>query len=55
MRKRITTKLVQEPRYIGINIERDTYDALANAAYKAGDKLSKLVRDILDEAVLKIK
>lgn len=57
MRKKTppTERLVNEPRYIGINIEQDTYNALSAAAYRAGDKLSKLVRNILDDAASKIK
>ena len=49
-KKRQMDKLVKNPTYIGINIEKEDKQALIEQARRNGDTLSKLVRSILSYA-----
>lgn len=50
----LESRLVKNPRYIGVLIEKEIYEILSQRAASMGDKLSKTVRNILNKAANEI-
>lgn len=51
MSKKTQRRMLNDKRkYMGVWIDKDTYDALMSRAYKGGETLSQFVREVLDNA-----